>query len=83
MFSDLDKRIIYHLLKMASEKFGHHGCNDLDLTKLIPNADDRRALIKEMQTANGTPEEFDPETDYKYTADWWLMSHMANKVKNS
>jgi hypothetical protein len=83
MLTELDKKIIHHLLNMASEEFANHCCNDFDLTELVPNADERQALAMDMEIANGTPEEFDPNRDHKIVMDWWLMSYMADKVKNS
>lgn len=75
-------KLMSHLLKMASEQFGNHGCGDFNLEAVIPDVEDRRALLKAMHESNGDPEEFDPKRDYQYAMDWWLMSYFAKHLKD-
>ena len=80
MLTELDKKLIHHLLKMASDEFGRHGCNDFDLAELVPDVNERRALVKDMYVFNGNPWEFEPDADHEYVMDFWLMEYMADKV---
>lgn len=75
------KKIAARLLKMASEEFSNHGCNDFDLRKILPNVEDRRALAKAIAKWNGDDlDDLDPEDDHNYEMDWILMSFMADQL---
>lgn len=77
-----DKALAAHMLKMAAEEFGNHGCNDFNLAELGWTVEERRDLMKRMREDNGDPENFDPKQDYKYFMDWWLMSFFAHQLEN-
>lgn len=56
-----EKKLAGKLLRMASEEFGNHGCNDFDLVedgKLTAKEAD--VFMKAFHTWNGTPDEYEP-----------------------
>ncbi len=71
-----------HLLKMASDEFSNHGCNDYYLAKIIADPEERRALMKQYHEYNGDPEEWRAESNYDYAPDWLLMIFMAKKLQD-
>ena len=71
-------RLASHLLRMAADEFGNHGCNDFNLEEVMPDEQERRDLMKLYHEMNGDPEEFNPKSSYKYTFDFGLMSLMAD-----
>ncbi len=78
-----EKKLAAHLLEMASETYARHGCNDFNLSKVIPDRDKRRKLIKEYHDYNGDPDEFIDAGNFEWFFDFALMSYMAEKVKRS
>jgi hypothetical protein len=44
------------LLEMASDQFANHGCNDFDLSVVVPDEEERRQLVKEYQEFDNWPE---------------------------
>lgn len=78
--TDTERKLIVYFLKMASEEFSNHGCNDLDLKAIIPDLEERRKLMKELHEWNGDPEEYNPNR-CNMAYDWFLMNFMAHKVK--
>jgi hypothetical protein len=75
-----EKILIIKLLDMAAQEFSNHGCNDFKLSHWIPDLQERRNLIKAYHKHNGTPEEFDPNSNYEYFPDFALMLFMASKL---
>jgi len=70
------------LLKIASESFARHCCNDLP--KEIRNSlteEQWEEINKKANEWNGTPEEHKPgDTQIKWY-DWYVMSYCAKKLK--
>lgn len=74
-----EKKLAVMFLKMASEEFSRHGCNDLDpglLTDWSP--EEIIALDKAYHEWNGDPEEHGP--DNSWLPDFALMSFLAAKL---
>lgn len=76
--SENDRRVAAALLRVAGEHFGNHGCNDFELDAVLPDAEDRRALMRRLHQWNGDPEEFDPDGSYEIEADFALMEFLAD-----
>lgn len=72
---DYEKKIISKLLKMASEKFSNHGCNDTpeELLNIMTN-DQKGDLNKKMAEWD------DPESENLSGYDWLLMSYFSDKI---
>lgn len=73
------------LLRKAADSFSNHGCNDYDVTAehgLTPL--ECRDLHVEMARRNGdTEEEIAEMYDGPVFHDWWLMLHLAARLKES
>jgi hypothetical protein len=72
-----DRKVLAHLLEMASDHFANHGCNDMELDEVLPDVDARRDLMRRYHAWNGDPEEFDPEGSYEIESDFALMGFYA------
>lgn len=72
-------KLIAALLEMASSQFANHGCNDFDITELVPNAEDRRELARLFHEYNGDPEEYESDSDYEVMHDDALMGFFARQ----
>ena len=68
------------LLELASDKFANHCCNDFYLPDDWSD-DERRELLLAMETANGTPEDFDP--DQTCVEDWCAMAFLADVLREA
>lgn len=73
--------LIANLLEMASDYFANRSANDYDLKQILPDVEDRRQLVQDMEMRNGSPEEFDPLDDYEIVSDSWLMGYFADVFK--
>jgi hypothetical protein len=80
-----ERKLTAALLRMASDTFGNHGCNDFDLTKVIPDKAERDALVRSYFEWNGDPEcyyESDGrQGDYRLM-DFMGMDLMASRLEN-
>lgn len=76
-----EKLLAAYLLELASNEFAMHICTDLDMEALGWDVEERRDLMRRMHENNGDPEEFDPNCDYKYNDDWWVMIFLAKQLK--
>jgi len=72
-------RLAAAMLKIASEKFSNHGCNDVD-EKLYEGWTDeeRQQLIKDINEWDGDE---DGPSDVTYIPDWVLMAYLSDKIK--
>lgn len=68
-----ERRLTHTLLRMASEQFSRHGCNDFPRPEWFPK-DEWDDLHKREHEYNGDPEEYEPR---ECLDDWVLMSFMA------
>ena len=68
------------MLKLASEQFSNHGCNDVD-ENLYDNwtLEERQQFVKEFHQWNGNLEEYD-ET-FLHLGDNTIMSFLAAKLE--
>jgi hypothetical protein len=76
-----EQKLLVHMLKMASEEFSNHSCNDLDLVKdvnLTPeeSLEFRTQLIREGDYPEDTVALY-PHTLF----DWEVMQYFALKIK--
>jgi hypothetical protein len=72
--------LISHLLKMASDTFCEHICNDFNLSNFFTE-DERIAFNQEYHEWNGDPESHNPEAAKSgYVMDWILMSYFSHKI---
>lgn len=78
--TNTEKKLTIALLKMASEHFSRHGCNDFpkEIESLLsPSEWDK--LNKEYHEYNGDPEEYVPNQVLSH--DWLWMNYMAHKLE--
>jgi hypothetical protein len=81
-----EKRLTAKVLRMASDQFSNHGCNDFDLSEVIPDKDERDSLFRAYCEYNGDPSEYDEwdapaeGADYRMQ-DWMVMSFMAARLE--
>ena len=69
-------------LKLSSEEFGNHCCNDVkDSVYDGWTIEERRKFVKEYHEWNGDPEEYDE--DYLQLADFAIMSFLAHKLNEN
>ncbi len=68
-------RLAAQLLKLASEEFSNHGCNDFELPEWMSKAE-RLALSTAMCEANGDPLGIPSDSDL--TFDYALMGFLAS-----
>lgn len=72
-----EKALAAKLLRMASDQFSNHGCNDFDLSKYITDPAERDALVLE---ACGEVYGEAAEPDYRI-GDSVLMDLMAERLE--
>jgi len=83
--TDAEAKLLIELLELASDNFSNHGCNDFDLTKSVPDLEDRRALMKSYNDYNGSPEDFEDDeahgSQYEFDNDSALMSYLSTRIE--
>ena len=80
-----ERKIAAYLLRLAADEFGYHGCNDFDLTILIPDKDERDEFVRAAFAWGGDPDNYLEQTgeaDYRLQ-DWMLMSYMAYRLESN
>ncbi len=74
-----EKELTSKILKLASEHFSSHGCNDVDDSVYEGwTLEERQNFVKEFYEWNGDPEEYRP--DFLNVYDYSLMSFLAYKL---
>ena len=79
--NETERKVAARLLSLAGAVYRNRVCNDFDL-EFLP-VEERRKLIESYEAWNGTPEEFDPEHDYKGFVDFALMSYLGERLDPS
>lgn len=59
------RKLAAHFLAELGERYSTDGCNDFDFDDLVPDVEERRAIMFAAEKANGTPEDFHPNEDYR------------------
>lgn len=84
-----EKRLAAHLLRLASDQFSNHGCNDFDLSKHCADSLARDAFVRSYHEWNGDLAEMEENgwLDHLGGPDWRLMDFMimdflADKLEN-
>ena len=77
-----EKKIAAEMLRLASDQFSNHTCNDYTLE----NTEDARAFVTAMNTANGqTGEDAEPNVSRDgtaiYTGDSTVMDYCADLLE--
>jgi hypothetical protein len=83
MMSPAEKKLAAFLLRMASEEFSNHGCNDLDLVKDVGlTPEESFELRKRYHVYNRSPEvDVQQESPTRHwTGDFAMMSFMAHRI---
>lgn len=83
--TEVERTVAGHLLELASDQFGNHGCNDFDLCAIIPDRAARDALVRAFLIWNGDPEcyvEAGDGADYRIM-DFALFSFLAARISGS
>lgn len=68
-------------LLMASDRFGRNTCNDFHLSRVVPDVDQRRMLMKAYHEWNGDPEEYNLFETYDIVSDAALMRFLGEWLK--
>jgi hypothetical protein len=76
----VEKKLVVLLLRMASEEFGNHGCNDFNLVKDGKmTAKEADALMKSFHVWNGSPGDYEPgDTNL---GDFVAMDYLADLLE--
>jgi hypothetical protein len=82
------KKLAAKVLELASDTFSNHGCNDFNLTNLIPNPTERNELVRAYHEYNGDLDDYDEynvdatdlSPDYRLM-DWMIMGWLADILK--
>ena len=78
------------LLRIASEEFSRHGCNDLDLGEFGFSIEEAKEFVREAYIANDPQKgllDFNETVEShhgdarKMMPDWWAMDHLAEKIQ--
>jgi hypothetical protein len=74
-----ENKLAAELLRLASDQFANHGCNDFPLAPLIPSQEARDELVRAWHEWNGDPEEYyeADAPDYRLM-DYALMDYLAD-----
>jgi hypothetical protein len=80
-FTKTELRLLAKVLKLASEEFGNHGCNDLVLKNTNENWELVRKIEKESCGNSDDAPDRPVEKEKIYTFDWVVMSYLAKKAK--
>lgn len=85
LMSPAERKLAAFLLKLASERFGHHICNDLELVKDVGLTPEESFEIRRAyHTYNGDPEEaLNERPDQHYTPDFAMMAYMAHLLERN
>ncbi len=67
------------LLRLASDEFSNHGCNDMELPDWTQ--DERDGLDLQMHIANGDPENFEPGR--RWFQDHAVMRFLAGRLESA
>lgn len=90
LLSEVEAKVIVALLELAAETFSNHSCNDFDLKAIVPDVNDRKALMQELLRGCGISccmllEIFDDAVNadcvFETVNDSILMEHMAHTMK--
>lgn len=82
-----ERKLAAAVLRLASDQFANHGCNDFDMSELVPDQAERDELVRAYFAWNGDPSEYfeqpdwTGEADYRLT-DWEIMIWMADRLEN-
>ena len=68
----VEKKLAIHLLKIASQQFGNHGCNDLHLTRDVGLTPDESFDLRQ-RLQKWLPDLEVPTRDNHTTFDWLAM----------
>jgi len=83
--TDTERKIAAHFLKLAADQFSNHGCNDFDLTTIVPDQAERDKLVRAYFEWNGDPESYyesrGRQGDYRLM-DFMAMDFIAHKLEN-
>jgi len=83
--TDAEARLLIELLDLASDSFSNHGCNDFDLTKSVPDLEDRRALMKSYNDYNGSPEDLEDNeahgSQHGLHMDSAIMGYLSHRIE--
>ncbi len=77
--NEKENKLAAKFLKLSSDEFGNHGCNDVDDSVYEGwTLEERQQFVKEFHDWNGDPEEYDPE--FLHLHDYAIMSFLAYKL---
>lgn len=82
MFNPTEKKLAAEMLELAYDQFGNHGCNDYDMSLVIPSQQERDDLYRAYCEWNGEPEEYYQSypPDYRMM-DFMLMGYLADRLR--
>jgi hypothetical protein len=71
----LERRMAAHMLRLAEDTFGNHGCSDLDLRSMKLTDAEIAELHQKMAEFNRSPEDV---ISGHIVPDWYLMAYLAH-----
>lgn len=77
--TDKEKILASEMLKLASNEFGNHSCNDVEDSVYDGwTTEERKQFVKEYHKWNGDPEEYDE--NFLHLQDFAIMNFLADKL---
>ncbi len=77
--TDKEKILASKMLKLASNEFGNHSCNDVkDSLYDEWTTEERKQFVKEYHEWNGDPEEYNE--NFLHLPDFAIMNFLADKL---
>jgi hypothetical protein len=75
-----EKRALAALFDDLDHHQGAAGCNDFRLAEVMPDVNERRALMRAVEVFNNTPDDFDPSAAYEVVPDFCVLSYFRHKL---
>jgi len=79
-----EKKILLALLDLAAEEFSNHGCNDFDMSEILPSLYDRKLVARKMYEDSGDLATYEEDVKlgsaFRYDNDAGLFSYFAAQL---
>jgi hypothetical protein len=81
------KALTLRFLDELSNMQSNAGCNDFELSEVVPDVEERRALMKKFHEINGDPESFEEDlrcgATFDFVSDFCLTAVIGNWIENN
>lgn len=78
MLTKTEAKLAAALLKMASETYSNHGCNDFDVSMIGVTDKESKKLWEKLKKRNGDNDDIGSGPIH---IDWLLMSYLASRLQ--